>query len=125
MAAAMKEIARKLGVLLHSEGLADGAGEVIEAGDFRIDLGNRKVAVRGQEVDLTTAEFDLLLFLVRHPKRAITSHTLLSTRCGDDSLRQTEFLPVLMGLRKKIEANSASPHYIRTEPWIFYRFDPS
>jgi DNA-binding response OmpR family regulator len=100
-------------------------GEIIENGDFRIDLQSHKVTVRGQEAELTPAEFDMLVFLSGHPRRVVTPSTLLSSRFGDHRVRQTQFLQVLMALRQKIESAAGRAGYIRTEPWIFYRFDPS
>ena len=97
--------------------------EGIEAGDFRIDLRGRSAQLCGQTLQLTTAEFDLLVFLIRHPKKIISTHTQLVTRWGENRVRQTEFLRVLRELSKKLEGNSAT-RYIRTEPWICYRFNP-
>jgi len=99
--------------------------DVIETGDFRIDLRSRKVLVRDREVQLASEEFDLLVFLTGHPRRVVTPRTLLSTRWGGHAVRQADFLRVLTNLRKKIEATGMSAHYIRTEPWVFYRFDPA
>jgi DNA-binding response OmpR family regulator len=107
------------------EARAQAHGEIIANGDFRIDLQSHKVTVRGQEPHLTSEEFDLLVFLVGHPRRVVTSRTLLSTRCGDHEVRQTQFLRVLTTLRQKIEAATGREGYIRTEPWIVYRFDPA
>lgn len=97
--------------------------EVIQAGDFRIDLQSRRVAVRGNEVQLTQEEFDLLVFLTTHPKKVVTPSTRLVTRAGGNRVRQAQFLRVLLDLCRKIEPDN-SHHYIRTEPWVFYRFDP-
>jgi DNA-binding response OmpR family regulator len=98
--------------------------EVIENGDFHIDLEYRKATVRGQDAHLTSEEFDLLVFLVGHPRRVVTARTLLSTRTGDHEVRQTQFLRVLTTLRQKLETATGREGYIRTEPWIVYRFDP-
>jgi len=96
----------------------------MEAGDFRIDMQNHQATVRGACLHLSAAEFDLLVFLVKHPRKLISPRTLLTTRWSSDHVRQTEFLPLLMGLRKKImEVGGESSHYLRTEPWIFYRFE--
>ena len=99
--------------------------EIIANGDFRIDLQSHKVTVRGQEARLTSEEFDLLVFLVEHPRRVVTSRTLLSTRCGAHEVRQAQFLRVLATLRQKLESAAGREGYIRTEPWIVYRFDPA
>ena len=41
----------------------------IEMGDFRIDLAAHRVLVRGKEVHLTPKEFDLFVYMARHPNR--------------------------------------------------------
>ena len=99
--------------------------ERIETGDFRIDLRDRSVQLCGRSLNLTAAEFDLLVFLIRHPKKIISAHTQLVTRWGDTRVRQAEFLRVLRELSKKLEGDSSTPRYIRTEPWICYRFNSS
>ena len=40
-----------------------------EAGEFRVDLEGRRVHVRGQEVRLTPKEFELFVYMARHPNR--------------------------------------------------------
>ena len=99
-------------------------GEVLKVGDFRIDFEHRTVSVRGKRVDLAAAEFELLVFLISHPKRMVTSQTMLSTHWESGRVHQTQFLQVLLSLRKKLEAAGAGLHYIRTEPLVVYRFDP-
>jgi two-component system, OmpR family, KDP operon response regulator KdpE len=96
---------------------------VIESGDFRIDLEAHKASVKGREIHLTPKEFELLAYFVRNPGVVLTHHRLLGAVWGGDYTEQTEYLRVFIGqLRKKIEANPASPVYILTEPWIGYRF---
>ena len=97
---------------------------VVESGDFRIDLVERTATLRGQELHLTSEEFDVLVFLVGHPQRLVTPQTMLATRWSAARLRQTEFLRVLMSLRSKLEAVGPDQHYLRTERWVLYRFDP-
>jgi two-component system KDP operon response regulator KdpE len=97
---------------------------VIDAGDFHIDIPGRRVEVRKQEVHLTPKEFDVLVYLVRHPDKVVTHRALLSAVWGPNSVEQTEYLRVCVGrLRKKLEVDETAPRYIITEPWIGYRFD--
>jgi two-component system, OmpR family, KDP operon response regulator KdpE len=99
--------------------------ESIESGDFHIDLQTRAVRVRDREIHLTPKEFDLLLYLARHPRRVITHRALLSAVWGENSVQQPEYLRVFVGhLRKKLEPDEHSPRYILTEPWVGYRFEP-
>ena len=103
----------------------EAVSPVLEVGDFRLDLENRSVAVKGSEVHLTPKEYDLMVYLVSHPGKVLTHRTLLASIWGGESVDQTEYLRVFVGqLRKKIEPQPATPRYILTEPWIGYRFDP-
>ena len=97
---------------------------VIALGDFRIDLPQHRVVVRGQEIHLTPKQFDLLVVLARHPGQVLTHRALLHAVWGANA-DQPEYLRVNIGqLRKKIET-SEEPRYILTEPWIGYRFRPT
>jgi len=98
---------------------------VIDVGNFHIDIPGRRVQVRNQEVHLTPKEFDVLVYLARHPDKVITHRALLSAVWGPNSVEQTEYLRVCVGhLRKKLEADETAPRYIITEPWVGYRFEP-
>ena len=98
---------------------------VLEAGDFRVDLESRSVAVRGRQVHLTPKEFDLLTYFMKHAGKVLTHRTLLTALWGSNYVEQNEYLRVFVGnLRKKIETETSGPRYILTEPWVGYRFDP-
>jgi DNA-binding response OmpR family regulator len=97
---------------------------IIEAGDFRIDTAERTATLQGKELQLTSQEFDVLVFLTAHPQRSTTPHTMLATS-WTSGLHQTEFLRALMSLRKKLDAVAAGIQYLRTDPWVIYRFAPS
>lgn len=98
---------------------------LIELGDFRIDISGRKVEVKNQEIRLTPKEFDVLVYLARHPERVVTHHALLAGVWGPNSVEQPEYLRVCIGhLRKKLEPDESTPRYIITEPWVGYRFEP-
>jgi len=107
---------------VHPEKAADQNS--IVTGDFRIDLRTRQVTVRGQELRLNQEEFEMLVFMIGHPKSIITPHTRLTTRWSSNQVRQADFLRVMAQLRKKLESVEGCSHYIRTEPWVVYRFDP-
>ena len=109
--------------------LRRGSGEQeaasFEAGDFRVDLDSRRVHAHGQEIRLTPKEFDLFVYMARHPNRVITHRTLLEAVWGEASQEQPEYLRVFMGqLRKKLEPDPSNPRYLVTEPWVGYRFNP-
>jgi two-component system, OmpR family, KDP operon response regulator KdpE len=98
--------------------------QVIQAGDFLIDIPQHRVVVRGQDIHLTPKQFDLLVHLAQHPGQVLTHRALLHAVWGTNA-DQPEYLRVNIGqLRKKIE-RSEEPAYIVTEPWIGYRFRPT
>jgi two-component system KDP operon response regulator KdpE len=97
-----------------------------DVGEFRVDLEARRVHARGQEIRLTPKEFDLFVYMARHPNRVITHRTLLEAVWGEASQEQPEYLRVFMGqLRKKLEPDPSNPRYLVTEPWVGYRFNPN
>jgi two-component system KDP operon response regulator KdpE len=109
--------------------LRRGGGEPelasFEVGDYKVDLEGRRVHAHGNEVRLTPKEFDLFVYMARHPNRVLTHRTLLEAVWGEASQEQPEYLRVFMGqLRKKLEPDPSNPKYLVTEPWVGYRFNP-
>lgn len=98
--------------------------EPIEAGDFSIDLQTRVVSVKKKEIHLTPKEFDLLVYMARHPGKVLTHRALLNAVWGGQNVQSAEYLWVFINqLRKKVEP-AATPQYILTEPRVGYRFRP-
>ena len=118
-------LARVRATLRRAAAKEETESKLIEAGDFHIDIEGRSVQVRGRSVHLTPKEFDLLLYLAKHPGKVVTHRALLSAIWGDNSVEQPEYLRVFVGhLRKKLEIEEGQPKYILTEPWVGYRFEP-
>ena len=99
------------------------AAGVIKRGDLTIDIDRRRVTRSGEEIRLTPKELELLLFLAQHPGRVLTHRAILKTIWGANAVDQPEHLRVLVNaLRRKLERDPAKPQYIKTEPWVGYRF---
>lgn len=97
---------------------------IIDLGDFRIDIPQHRVTVRGSDVHLTPKQFDLMVFFAQHAGKVMTHRALLQAVWGANA-DQPEYLRVNIGqLRKKIETTE-EPRYILTEPWVGYRFRPT
>lgn len=102
----------------------DASDRVLAVGDVRIDIDERRVFVAGKEVRLTPKEFDVLKYLVSNAGKVVTHRALLQSVWGWESTDQTEYLRVFVNqLRRKIEPDPSQPRYIRTEPWVGYRFN--
>lgn len=101
------------------------ADSAYEAGDFKVDPQQRLVEVSGRQVHLTPKEYDLIQYFLAHRGKVLTHRAILSAIWGSNSVEQPEYLRVFIAnLRKKLERNPRTPKYIKTEPWIGYRFDP-
>ncbi len=121
----MAELTARIRALLRRTSAPVQKDDPYEAGDFRIDPQQRQVEVGGRPVHLTPKEFELLQFFLLNRGKVLTHRVILSAIWGSGSTEQPEYLRVFVGnLRKKLEPNSAAPKYIKTEPWIGYRFDP-
>jgi two-component system, OmpR family, KDP operon response regulator KdpE len=119
------ELLARVRAMLRRANSADGELAAIDAGDFKVDLDSRRILAHGHEVRLTPKEFDLFVYMARHPNRVISHKTLLEAVWGEASQEQPEYLRVFMGqLRKKLEPDPGNPRYLVTEPWVGYRFNP-
>jgi two-component system, OmpR family, KDP operon response regulator KdpE len=98
---------------------------VFESGGLKVDLAKRLVSVDGREIRLTPTEYDLLRVLVTNAGKVVTHQHLLREVWGPADVDETHYVRVYIGqLRQKIEADTARPRYILTEPGIGYRLRP-
>ena len=120
----MDELLARIRAALRRKPATDSNAQILEAGDFRIDLDAHTATQAGKELRLTPKEFDLLVHLMRNAGKVLTHRALLGAVWGGEYTEQNEYLRVFIGqLRKKIEPNPSEPRYILTEPWIGYRFN--
>ena len=97
----------------------------IELEDMTIDPAARRVVVRGEEAQLTQREFDVLLFLARHPGQVFSRNQLMDAVWQYSFYSDTSTVTVhIRRLRAKIEADPASPRHIQTVWGVGYRFQP-
>lgn len=88
-----------------------------------IDMIQRSVSVRGESVELTPREFDLLRVLVENVGRVVSARELLR-QAWDMEYEQAKdnLKPYIHYLRKKIEEDPAAPQWIVTVRGVGYRF---
>jgi DNA-binding response OmpR family regulator len=92
-------------------------------GNLTINFLKREVRLRGNPVELTPKEFDLLSVLARNAGRVMTRSDLADQVWGPNYSGANESLKLYIHyLRKKIEANPAQPEYILTARGVGYRF---
>jgi two-component system, OmpR family, response regulator ResD len=97
----------------------------IELDDMTIDPSSRQVFIRGEEVQLTQREFDVLLFLARHPGQVFSRNQLMDAVWQYSFYTDTSTVTVhVRRLRAKIEPDPARPRHIQTVWGVGYRFQP-
>jgi DNA-binding response OmpR family regulator len=98
----------------------------MESTDLVIDPTRREVTVRGEVVDLTPREFDLLAFLASSPGQVFSRSQLLE-HVWDSSPQWQDSATVTVHVRRiryKIESDPTEPRWIQTVWGLGYRFDP-
>jgi DNA-binding response OmpR family regulator len=98
-----------------------------EPNGITVNVPTREVAVNGKPVDLTAKEFDLLAFLVQHPRHVFSRAQLLARVWGSSAASwqgETTVTEHMHRLRHKIEADPARPRWLRTVRGVGYRLEP-
>jgi two-component system response regulator RegX3 len=94
----------------------------VAVGELHLDSARHEVQVRGQSVNLTPREFELLEHLARQAGRAVRRDELLEQVWGYNSEMTTRTLDVHIGrLRQKIERKPREPETIVTVPGVGYK----
>jgi DNA-binding response OmpR family regulator len=100
-----------------------GADERIEHDGLVIDVPRRSVEVRGEPVQLTYVEFELLRALAAQPGRVFSRRMLLEALWKSADYRDPRTIDVhVRHLREKLEAEPRTPEYILTVRGVGYRF---
>lgn len=98
-------------------------GQVITAGDLKIDFLKYEVVKNGRVLDLTSREFELLKFLVTNKNQIFSRETLLEKVWGYEYYGDIRTVDVtIRRLREKIEDDPSNPRYIYTKRGVGYYF---
>lgn len=121
----VKELASRVRALLRRDQyLTTQQEKVLTWGPLQIDLARRIVTKRGEPVDLTLKEFDLLAMLLRHRGRVLTREMLLEHVWGSELADESRTVDVhIRYLRQKIEDKPDDPRLILTVRGLGYRLN--
>jgi DNA-binding response OmpR family regulator len=103
---------------------ADAGAQVLVDGELVVDTKRRAARLAGAELALTVREFDLLVFLMRHPARAFRRAQLLEAVWGWEFGDQSTVTVHVRRLREKVEPDPAQPQRIVTVWGVGYRYEP-
>jgi DNA-binding response OmpR family regulator len=119
------ELVARVDAVLRRIDTSPAQEEALELTDMRIEPASRRVFVRGEEVQLTQREFDVLLFLAHHPGQVFSRNQLMDAIWQYSFYTDTSTVTVhIRRLRSKIESDPAQPRHIETVWGVGYRFAP-
>ena len=102
---------------------ASALERVIRFGDVEVDLDRRLITRRGQEVNLTRQEYNLLTYFLNNTDRALSRDAILNAVWGFESYPYTRTVDAhVVRLRQKLEPNPATPRHVLTIHGLGYRF---
>ena len=95
---------------------------IFELDYLKVDFERRHVWVKDQEIHLTPIEYKMLVLLITNRGKVLTHHFIQENVWGYETTDDYQSLRVFMAnIRRKIEIDSSSPHFIITEG-VGYRF---
>ena len=120
-----RELVARVRVVLRraAEDWPDVGPRELDYGHLRIDFPRHKVWVDGKDVHLTPTEFRILAVMARESGRVFSRTQLVDRALGYDYDGTERTVDVhVLNLRRKIEADSNNPKYIKTVYGMGYKF---
>ncbi|MGI8507492.1 MAG: response regulator transcription factor [Solirubrobacteraceae bacterium] len=119
------ELVARVDAVLRRMDTSPAPEAAIECSDLRVEPSSRRVFVRGEEIQLTQREFDVLLFLARHPGQVFSRNQLMDAIWQYSFYTDTSTVTVhIRRLRAKVESDPAQPRHIETVWGVGYRLAP-
>ena len=98
--------------------------EVLRDGDLAVDLAAHQATQAGQPLGLTAREYDLLVFLLQHPRQAFSREDLLKHVWGWEYADHSTVTVHVRRLREKVERDPRAPERVVTVFGVGYRYEP-
>jgi len=115
--------ARIRAVLRRTEALEPVGESALEVADVRIDPARREVTLRGEVLELSRKEFELLHLLMRSAGSVVTRERLIDEVWDPNWFGSTKTLDVhVSGVRRKLRDDPAKPRYLHTVRGVGFRF---
>lgn len=119
------ELLARTRALLRRTNTGTGQPTFSRWGDIEVEPEFRRVRRGGREIHLTPTEYSLLVTFLQKPGAVWTHHQLFRAVWGTAVEVSNDTLRVhIASLRRKLETDPNRPRWIRTEPWVGYRFSP-
>lgn len=120
-----RELLARVEAVLRRSGGGGSRSTSFGSGALVIDRDGREVVLRGEIVDLTRSEFDLLFALASHPGRAFSRYELVTRVQGYDYEGYERTIDAhVKNLRRKLGDDPKDPRFVITVPGVGYKFGP-
>ena len=93
-------------------------------GDLTVDLAAHQASRGGEPLGLTSREYDLLVFLLQHPRQAFSREELLKQVWGWEFADHSTVTVHVRRLREKVEPAPRTPSRVVTVFGVGYRYEP-
>jgi DNA-binding response OmpR family regulator len=124
----LKELLARIDAMLRrrrSRGETGPSRAIRRSGDVEVDLDGRKARVQGKELELTSREFDLLVWFVTHPERVFSREQLMEAVWGSRYFGTARTVDNFIArLRAHIGDDADHPRHLETVRGVGYRFNP-
>jgi len=98
--------------------------EYYSFGNIRLDFNKLQAYVGDKEISLSSREFDILEYMIRHEGKAIHRHDLLNEVWGYEAMPTTRTVDnFILDLRKKLEEDPSEPKHFLSVRGVGYRFN--
>jgi DNA-binding response OmpR family regulator len=120
-----RELTARVRAVLRRGATAQPSRETASFGDIELDAASRLARKAGEDVQLTTREFDLIWFFAANPGHVFSRDLLMDRVWGYTSAVETGTVTVhIRRLREKLETNPQQPQHLKTVWGAGYRLDP-
>ena len=121
LVARVKANLRRQDTVVKNSAAAENESNTIEVGDLKVDPDAYMVSKRGDDIELTHREFELLYYLAQHIGQVMTREHLLQPVWGYDYFGDVRTVDVTMRrLREKVEDTPSHPAWLVTRRGVGY-----
>lgn len=122
---ALEELFARVRALLRRAGATAEGGKVLVVDDLRMDTAAREVTRAGEPVPLTRTEYELLEYLMLHPRQVLTRAQILAEVWGYDFDPGSNTLEVYVGYVRRKTETGGRPRLLHTVRGVGYVVRPA
>lgn len=121
----VRELLARVKAVLRRINVKEEQNDIVVFGELAANFEKREIRIKGNKIDLTLKEFELLEMLIKNRGKILRREMLLDKIWGYEYIGETRTVDVhIRYLRKKIEDDDKNPKFIETIRGVGYRFNP-